>query len=215
MNETRPKLLVLEGPHVPAAELARVLGDRYDVAVAAPGVGQATLATGQYQVVLGGAGDIGAEGALSDREAGAVLGAIGEGMCLAGADGRIIWANDRFRAFDEQTRARIAQVCRLAAQRFNDSTRDPRTGALLSGTAASRRFEVASPDEAKYYEVVVSPVPGSFGDPAVVEPGNGGGGAPPRFERVAAVIWDVTSARRMQQKMDAIDRAGGELVRLD
>ncbi len=233
MNDTRPKLLVLEGPLVPAAELARVLGDRYDVAVAAPGVGQATLATGQYQVVIGGAGDIAQDSTLSDKDAGAMLGAIGEGMCLAAADGRIVWANGRFRAFDEQTRARISQVCRLAAQRFNDLQRDPKTaigpgsgqagaagaGGVKGASVTSRRFEVASPDEAKYYEVVVSPVSGSFGDGGLGPPaamGTAGGvNGPGRIERVAAVVWDVTAARRMQQKMDAIDRAGSELVRLD
>ena len=33
--------------------------------------------------------------------------------------------------------------------------------------------------------------------------------------KVVAVVWDNTSQRRLQQKLDAIDRAGSELVRLE
>src|SRR5213592_2967823 len=122
MDAHRPKLLVLEGPLVPGAEMARMLGDRYDVAVAPAGVGAARLATGGFQVVFGGAGDLASrENILSDRDAGAVLGAISEGLCLASAEGQVLWANARFRAYDEQTRARIGSVCRMAARRFESA----------------------------------------------------------------------------------------------
>src|SRR5436189_3619782 len=33
--------------------------------------------------------------------------------------------------------------------------------------------------------------------------------------QVVAVVWDATSTRRLQQKIDAIDKAGRELVRLE
>src|SRR5262249_40654568 len=33
--------------------------------------------------------------------------------------------------------------------------------------------------------------------------------------QVAAVVWDATGTRRLQQKIDAIDKAGRELVRLE
>jgi CheY-like chemotaxis protein/putative methionine-R-sulfoxide reductase with GAF domain len=36
-----------------------------------------------------------------------------------------------------------------------------------------------------------------------------------RVVQVVAVVWDNTSQRRLQQKLDAIDRAGSELVRLE
>ncbi len=44
---------------------------------------------------------------------------------------------------------------------------------------------------------------------------NDSGGSESHANRVAAVVRDVTIARRTLQKMDAIDRAGFELVRLD
>src|SRR5581483_237851 len=33
--------------------------------------------------------------------------------------------------------------------------------------------------------------------------------------QVVAVVWDATGTRRLQQKIDAIDKAGRELVRLE
>jgi CheY-like chemotaxis protein len=217
MSENRPKLLVLDGPLVPAEELARVLKDRYDVDVANQGAATERLATGAFQVVMGGTQQLASpERALADLEAAAVLGAIGEGLCLATLDGQIVWANERFRSFDDQTRARIGAVCRRAAQRFNDQMK----AAAASGgpdsfpppLPASNRFDVATPDESKYFEVVVSPVPGIFDEPENHHPELEPTGP---IHRVAAVVWNVTTARRTQQKMDAIDRAGAELVRLD
>ncbi len=55
-------------------------------------------------------------------------------------------------------------------------------------------------------------MPGEFDAPDDHHPGLEPAGP---IHRVAAVVWNVTSARRTQQKMDAIDRAGAELVRLD
>jgi CheY-like chemotaxis protein len=219
MTEHRPKLLVLEGPLVPGAELALVLGDRYDVAVAPAGVGAAKLATGGFQVVFGGAGDLASnENFLSDRDAGAVLGAIGEGLCLATAEGQILWANRRFRAYDEQTRARIGSACRMAARRFESVLQASAPGPcelVDAGDKGPGRFDVASADEARFYEVVISPVIAATDLSGPSAERDHATGAARKVDRVAAVVWDVTAARRMQQKMDAIDRAGSELVRLD
>jgi len=221
----RPKLLVLDGPFVPGAELAQVLGDRYDVAVAPGPSAGANLAGGAFQVVFGGTGQLsGGDGELSEHDATAMLSAIGEGLCLVGADGRVVWSNDRFRALDEQTRARIVVVCRRAAQRFVETGVDGSTGGMQTV-----RLDVSSPDESRHFEVVASPVPSVVGggaaepvdaETATEEPAErdaeavvGAGGK--ETTRVAAVIWDVTATRRRQQKMAAIDRAGFELVRLD
>ena len=227
MSENRPKLLVLDGPLVPAEELARVLRDRYDVDVAGPGVAPARLAAGTFEVVMGGAQQLSSECVLSDREAGAVLDAIGEGLCLATAEGQIVWANARFRTFDEQTRARIGAVCRRAAQRFNDQLKGAAPPALAEGGSAdgarlpeaslppSNRFDVATPDESRYFEVVVSPIMGEFDSEEPDEAAHPELEAAGPIHRVAAVVWNVTALRRMRHKMDAIDRAGAELVRLD
>jgi CheY-like chemotaxis protein len=139
---------------------------------------------------------------MSAEDAHAALSSIGEGVCVCSMDGHLVWANDRFRAFDDQTRARITAVCRRAAVQFEEQILQQEAAGFSAG---SQKYEVASPDESRFYEVVVSPV--RHQGPDVHGPG--------RLERVAAVVWDVTRSRGVQTKMDAIDRAGGELVRLD
>jgi CheY-like chemotaxis protein len=127
-----------------------------------------------------------------------VLTALSEGVCVSGLDGTVLWANERFRAFDDQTRARISAVCRRASQQFEEQMLAQEAAGFSGGR--TNKFEVASPDESRFYEVVVSPIRSRDTS---------------RLERVAALVWEVTASRRYQQKLDAIDRAGGELVRLD
>ncbi|MGE3107584.1 MAG: response regulator [Phycisphaerales bacterium] len=241
MGKHRPRLLVLDGPLVPGEEVARALADKYDIAVVSGsppaahegggGVPEA-IATGGFQVVFGDAGQLTESGQLSQGEASAMLGAIGEGICLAASDGQIVWANSRFRQLDPQTHARIGAICRRAAIRFNEQACVLAPG----GEIHPMRMDVGTPDESKYYEIVVSAVPGAFdsgaagsaGGPSADSTGAGaerreasgtvrpkvdaGAGA---IQRVAVVVWDVTQMRRREQKMAAIDRAGAEIVRLD
>ena len=72
------------------------------------------------------------------------------------------------------------------------------TGETTPAWNRNRRFAL-SLDDQFYWEMVVSPV---------IAPAN-------RVVQVVAVVWDNTAQRRLQQKLDAIDRAGGELVRLE
>lgn len=199
-------MLVVRGSDVRAEEIARAIDGQYEVTIidaeelrpGSPGL----LALAGTQVIVCELSDIPSlVGALPAGQASAALSSIGEGVCLATADGQITWCNERFKAYDEQTRARIAAVCRRAATQFEDQI----VLQEAAGYSPGGRFEVASPDESRFYEVVVSPVRRS--------PGASGG--PGRLERVAAVIMDVTASRRMQQKMGAIERAGTELCRLD
>lgn len=225
MTIDRPRLLLIKGTHVPGDDLALLFGQTYSVMVTdAAGLtglsprGVSGAASQGYQVVVcdaqllatpapgltGGVAAGGgylAESGLGEGEASAALASLGEGVCVCQMDGGIVWANDRFRAFDDQTRTRISAVCRRAASQFEEQMLELEAEGFSAG---SRKFEVATPDESRFYEVVVAPIrqASSLGGPG-------------RIERVAAVVWDVTHSRRVQQKMDAIDRAGAELVRLD
>ncbi len=228
-----PRMLLVRGEHVPAEEVTRVMGtafqvmevDAQDLMTLSPKGLQGAAGQG-YQVICcdaslldSPANEQGSDptGALSvpepvrstlpglsEREAGAALSSIGEGVCVCSVDGQLVWANDRFRAFDDQTRARITAVCRRASATFEEQIFEQEAAGFSAG---SQKYEVATPDESRFYEVVVSPIRHAD-EPGVV-------GGPGRIERVAAVVWDVTNSRRSQQKMDAIDRAGSELVRLD
>jgi two-component system, sensor histidine kinase SagS len=203
----KPKLLLVQSGPAPEEVVAPALAEAFEVVVVTPdelrpGNPAAIAAMGSAQYVLCEIGEASSiVGALPVGHASAALSSIGEGVCLSTVEGQITWCNDRFKAYDEQTRARIAAVCRRAAQQFEDQL----VNQEAPGYAPGGRFEVASPDESRFYEVVVSPV--RRPSPSGVGPG--------RLERVAAVVMDVTASRRMQQKMDAIDRAGTELCRLD
>lgn len=199
MTEERPKVLIVGDLGGGSQELSRTLSGGFEVA-RSPASTLDRVALANFAAVVSSPSDLGtlglaASGQLSDGQAIAILTAIGEGVCLTTADGEIVWSNDRFRGFDEQVRSRVGAVCRQAGQVFGDQmlTQEP------SSYAPTARYDISSPDESRYFEVVVAPISSDLGQPG----------------RVAAVVWDVTQSRRFQHKMDAIDRAGAELVRLD
>lgn len=211
MSGERPKLLIVKGPGVPEGDLAHALEGGFEVTAAdvqslvnpgSAGQGMEAGRAEQYRVIVCGSDTLTSlTSILQEGEASAALASIGEGVCLSRLDGVLVWANERFRGYDEQTKARIAAVCRRAATMYEEQMFEQEAAAFCF---TSSKYEVASPDESRFYEVVVSPV-----RPARERSGT------VRVDRVAAVVWDVTQAKRAQQKMDAIDRAGAELVRLD
>lgn len=212
MSESdRPKLLILRGRHVKPDDARYALSDRYDVVTGAgPGGvagGEAPLTQGQVDAVL-----VDAEALPAMRTLGGVplsqvlLDSIGEGVCLAESDGRVLWSNRFFEGLPEDVRRGMAGVCIESAAWLHDHP----TASGPSGPApASCKFELSSALGAgttggeRVYEVFVSPVIAA------------GSSAGPRIERLAVVVRDVTAAARIRAKMDAISRAGAELVRIE
>ncbi len=129
--------------------------------------------------------------------------ALIEGVILSDGNGKVLWANDFFSTMDEVTRSRIRSACAEAVEWFAQRTK--------SGKATLRdlvcKFDVGSGDETKMFEVFVVPAVRRQSEEEVCRPEDAA--------RVVAVMHDVTRQRRRQQKMEAIDRAGYELVRLD
>ncbi|MEO0513080.1 MAG: response regulator [Planctomycetota bacterium] len=139
-----------------------------------------------------------------------VLAALPDGLCLVTAAGVPLWTNRWYRQLDTVTKERVIAACADAARVF----------AARPGTGLSRRHDVYSEDPSKTYEVLVSPAPRSATDgpsaPAPIATGVGANRPPASDgEDVVAVIRDVTSARLLARKVDAIDSAGAALVRLD
>ncbi len=200
MTNRRRALLILDGPGLDAQGIASSLEGPFDITFASPQQAVTLLSSGAFDAVLANTDEfMPLERALFETDATALLAAIGEGVCLAADDGRILWSNERFRAYDEQIRSRIGAVCRRAAQSFQDRLTeqgDP-------GAFESAKYEVACDDVSRFYEVLVSPVDSVAST------------APNGRVRVAAVVWDVTTSRRLQHRMEAVDKAGAELVRLD
>lgn len=118
----------------------------------------------------------------------ALLRALGEGVYISGARGEAAWSNQYYDSLDERTQRGVVELCRQAEK--SDSG--------VSG-ALTGKHELESDDGRHVFDVYVTTLaPDENGD-----------------RRVAAIVRDITLARRAQQKMDAIDRAGFELVRMD
>jgi len=124
---------------------------------------------------------------IENPELSAVLDAIGQGVSILELDGRVIWSNARFAQFPQEVAERIRQHC---IETFGRG--DPHA-------IPTRKRSVSLVVEGEqYFDATITPI----GEP---------GGA----TKLVAVVSNVTRARRLQQKMDAIDNAGRELVRVD
>lgn len=131
----------------------------------------------------------------------ALLEAIGEAVCLAKAGGEVLWSNGLFQALDEKTREKIAGLCRALGP----------TLAAGPGPAPGHRAEIASPELGRHYEVSLTGAPDRRG----AARDSGDGIAAPGADYLAVVVRDVTETHRARQKLDAIDRAGAELMKID
>lgn len=122
-----------------------------------------------------------------------LLETIGQGVCIFDANGALQWDNPRMRSYPRDLIHRISESCRRA---FRDHVKEFANS--TPAHARARRFSLVAGED-QHFDVTVTPV--------IEESG--------RIARFSAVVWDVTHSRRLQQKIDAIDLAGRELVRLD
>ncbi len=130
------------------------------------------------------------ERGIVTQQAASILDTIGDGVCLVGANGELSWANHRAREFPPSVLDPLRKNCKriyeiLASESDTNCDR-------------ARRFSLM-PGDGTYYEVICSPVRDSQG----------------LLRQVAAIVVNATTQRRQQLKLNAIDRAGRELVRLD
>ncbi|MFI4898299.1 MAG: response regulator [Phycisphaerales bacterium JB059] len=127
-----------------------------------------------------------------------LLRCLGEGICLGSPEGRILWANDFFRAFSPSCRAQIESVAREAAEHLASCLTQNKD---VSPASLSCKFEVHCSESDRRLDIYVTPVVG----------GKDGR----ELASIAVIARDVTEAYLARRKMDAIDRAGYELVRMD
>lgn len=131
-------------------------------------------------------------GELGPMRAEAILDRIGQGVCIVSAAGDLIWANPRLRAYPAEVIETVRSVCaRLCTEIASERGRQ-------EGSRQRRRnIQVADLS----FELAVSALPG--------------GNESDEISEVAGLVWDVTGTRKLQEKINAIDEAGRELVRLD
>jgi two-component system, sensor histidine kinase SagS len=125
------------------------------------------------------------------HEAEQILEIAGQGVCTVDRHGNLIWSNPKFRGYSVQTveaiRQAVTAMCFELAETHRDPQRPPQAHRSVSTSADL------------HYDVSATPILDDQGE----------------VVRVVALVWDATSSRRLQAKLNAIDAAGRELVRLD
>lgn len=151
------------------------------------------LREGSYDLVISDQGDFMAlERSAVDQQATMILDTIGQGVCIVGSKGHLIWANPKMRQFPDDLSTQVSDVCLRTFEQGG-----AREKAVPAHTQA-RRFSLSAGDD-QYFEITITPI---VDDNC-------------KITQFTAVAWDVTHARRLQKKIDAIDLAGRELVQLD
>jgi two-component system, sensor histidine kinase SagS len=136
------------------------------------------------------------ERALVSQQANLVLNTIGEGVCIVDGEGRCNWMNKKMQAWPARVHERIRRTCQDAFQIFSRQV-SPQSSDLPA-FGRSKRYSL-NLDDQQFMEMIASPV---------INPGG-------QVVQVVSVVWDATGTRRLQQKIDAIDKAGRELVKLE
>ncbi len=117
-----------------------------------------------------------------------ILEAIGHAVAIYETDGNLVWANTKAHHLPEQVQDRIRRHCIENFHRTDKPATPPRSRSLSLVTEGEQ-----------YFDGTVTPILDHLQRPL----------------RLVVVMQNVTRARRLQQKMDAIDNAGRELVRVD
>lgn len=198
MDTPKPRVLVLQSKAGQTQRAAEALAGAFDI-IPVSDLTQAVQALRDSQPIDGvfaeAADFLPLERAMADHQSSQILNTLGEGVCVVDAAGRCLWANDQMRNFPPEVQERVCQTGCAALDIFSDP--QPRTTPQPSHHR-SKKFGFQCSDN-QYFEAIVSPILDTTGKP----------------KRTVTVVWDATGSRRLQQKIDAIDAAGRELVRLE
>ncbi|CAG0987623.1 C4-dicarboxylate transport transcriptional regulatory protein DctD [Phycisphaerales bacterium] len=139
----------------------------------------------------------GPPGAPAPEVAFHLLDLIGEGVALATRSGVIVSGNDFIRRQSGAMLERLAGACR----QFDRDRPLPPPSAPIPPAGNGPRTDLLLIEGDRYLELSITP------DANTLPAG--------RSEQLVLVLRDVTPARRLQQRINAIDQAGSELVRFD
>lgn len=116
---------------------------------------------------------------------------LGQGACVVGCDGELLWANAKLKSYPPKIVEAIREACWEMCRQFaaEPPTSDP-------VRVRSRKLDA---DRQHYFDLTVSARTDHEGD----------------VEQVVALAWDQTENRRLQEKINAIDAAGQELATPD
>ena len=199
MDEKRNKILVLAGQSRTNQLAVDALRSKSDVVeIASIDEAIEALRRDQFTAIFSDSADfLPLERALVSQQANLVLNTIGEGVCIVDGEGRCNWMNKKMQAWPARVHEKIRRTCQDAYQIFSRQV-SPQTNSELPAFSRSKRYSL-NIDDQQFMEMIASPV---------INPGG-------HVVQVVAVVWDATGTRRLQQKIDAIDKAGRELVKLE
>jgi CheY-like chemotaxis protein len=198
MSDARCKVLVLsgQGRYGQAIDSLRSTCDVVQIG----SIDQAiqALRTDHFSAVFSDSGDfLPLERALVSQQAALILNTIGEGVCIVDGEGRCNWMNKKMQAWPPRVHEKIRKACQGSFEIFSKQV-SPLSPDAPPAFNRSKRYALNIEDQ-QFMEMVCSPVVSPAG----------------QVVQVVAVVWDATGSRRLQQKVDAIDKAGRELVRLE
>ena len=197
-KDTKLRLLVLRGRSSKSEAFIESLGLEHEV-VPVESFGQALglIRTQQFDAVISETADfLPLERSSGIQQATTILNTLGEGVCTVDRQGKMLWANQRMRGWPEEVAQKICRHSRQAYEYFAEKS--AKAGPDEQVSFGVRKFSVTTSDN-RFFQVIISPLCTETG----------------ALAQVVAVSWDESQARRLQQGLDAIDRAGRELVRLD
>ncbi|MEX1017497.1 MAG: response regulator [Phycisphaeraceae bacterium] len=195
MDDTRPRVLVFAGKVARDYSIPGCLGDQFRVDVYERlDEALAALRSEDYHAVFADVGDfLPLERGLVGGKSSLILNTIGEGVLIVDADGRCSWSNKRMRGFTPEVFEHVRRICSQALSIFTAQS------GPISESARPRSKKFTFQVEARYFEMICSPVVSDEG----------------QVQQVVGVVWDATSGKRLQSKIDAIDSAGRELATID
>jgi len=131
-----------------------------------------------------------------------LLNAIGEGVALASREGAVAWCNELIVRLGGGMQERLSAACRQFDREHPMPPHVASGGVPLA--VPSTRLDVVLADADRFYEATLMPLDLSAAANAGLGP-----------EWLVIVLRDVSAAKRLQQRINAIDQAGGELVKID
>lgn len=149
----------------------------------------------RFDLIVSAQGDfLALERAAASQQAASALESMGQGVCIINSSGQLVYSNAAMRAFPAEVVGEVGQGCRslFASWATPGGTPDP-----ARHDVEPHRFPLSASNEL-YFEVTATPIRGPEG----------------QTTHAVAVVWDVTRARQLSKKIDAIDGAGRDLIHL-
>lgn len=185
-------------PDDQAAALLGALGEMGEVQTTASLVDAvAALRANRFDYVIASGGQLSPLANVVGLEsAEAILDRIGQAVAVVSQDGLLVWANQKLRSYTSQAVERVRETCWRVFQEILLEQARQEPGTRFDSSKSRRR--TIKVDDNLVFDMTISALQSSDGQ--VVE--------------VVGLLWDITTAQQLQEKINAIDAAGRELVHL-